>query len=163
MSRCLFCCVDDFFGIGVHCQSCDVFGDCAVKQLHALGQITDMVPQGIWFIIVQRCAIQSNFATCRSPHACDCSGQSRFARTRGADNAHRTAWLDNKTHCTQGRLLLARWDDCYGLCFYFGAGFRQGGFRRLWWNFTKKCCQRLPSFACALNHRPLTYGQFNRS
>ena len=104
MSRCLFCCVDDFFGIGVHCQSCDVFGDCAVKQLHALGQITDMVPQGIWFIVVKRCAIQSNFATCRSPHACDCSGQSRFARTRGADNAHRTPGLITK--------LTARKDAC---------------------------------------------------
>ena len=71
MCGCLFRGGNDFFRIGIWIKACNVIRNRFIKKLYALGQIPDVVTQYIWFVIVQRCAVQSNFAIRRAPDPCD--------------------------------------------------------------------------------------------
>ena len=74
----LFCGNHDRFGIGRGGKTRDIFRNRAIKQLHALREVSDMLAQDIRLVIIKRCTVQTDFPAGGAPNSRDRTGKRGF-------------------------------------------------------------------------------------
>ena len=105
-----------------HRHASDVFFDGAIKELNPLGQVSNMLTQDVWVILIQGGTIQPNLTACWSPYTGQSPRQCRLARPRCSDHTNRMAGLHIEADCAQRSSLFAWWHD--GQLLYFDPSFR---------------------------------------
>ncbi len=153
---------DDGLGINLFRQARDVFRDRGFEQRHVLRQIPDMGAQDVILKLVQRGAVQPDFALCGLPDIRQRTGQCRLARRAGPDDAQRLTRFDLQRQAAQRRGALARRDDGQPFDDQLAFRLRQRRARRLIRRFRQQLGQFIPAILGALDVRPLPDRLLNR-